>query len=203
MRAGARINISSQAAWAILSPPPNCFPRSPAGPGTWPRPEQVRRAAQPCSQGSASRKSGDSDPGSAHELGFPVCEMGTRIRPCPPHSQAAGRPARGQGAAAGYLSGGPAGEGWGPGSRCASSGLRACGSGGAGPWRARRLAAPRLLLGLRGPGTEAGVRGEPGSVLAACPDLVSARPPPAPPGFQGPALQIHWRRFLKPEFTNS
>lgn len=47
-----------------------------------------------------------------------------------------------------------------PGSRCASSGLRPCGSGGAGPWRARRVAARRLLFCLRGRETETGVRGE-------------------------------------------
>lgn len=121
------------------------------------------------------------------------------MRPCPPLTPAA----RGRGAAAGYLRRGPAEGGWESGSRCASSGLRACASGGAGPWRARRVAAPRLLLGLRGPGTEAGVREKPGSVLAACPGGVRARPLPAPPRFQVPAPLIHWRRFLKPEFSNS
>lgn len=141
-------------------------------------------------QGSASRKSGDSDTLSARELGFPVCEMGTRIRPCPPHSQAAGRPARGQGAAAGYLRRGPDERGPGPGSRCAASGLRACGSGGAGPWRARKVAARRLLLCLRGRGTEAGVRGEAGNVLAACPDRVSVRHPPRGLGSKGLHCQL-------------
>lgn len=111
-------------------------------------------------QGSASRKSGDSDPSPARELGFLVCEMGTWIRPCPPNTQAAGRPAPGQGAAAGYLRRGPDEGGRRPGSRCASSGLRPCGSGGAGPWRARRVAARRLLFCLRGRETETGVRGE-------------------------------------------
>eukprot|EP00070_Physeter_catodon_P049979 XP_028356873.1 type 2 DNA topoisomerase 6 subunit B-like isoform X4 [Physeter catodon] len=56
------------------------------------------------------------------------------------------------------LSMGPAGRQQEPGSRCASLGLRACGSVGAGPWLALRVADPRLLLGLPGPEAEAGVQ---------------------------------------------
>ena len=65
---------------------------------------------------------------------------------------------------AGYLRTGPAGGRREPGSRGASLVFRACVSGGAGPWRASRAAAPRLLLDLLGPGTEAGRAGRPGRV---------------------------------------
>ncbi|XP_026946283.1 type 2 DNA topoisomerase 6 subunit B-like isoform X6 [Sagmatias obliquidens] len=56
------------------------------------------------------------------------------------------------------LSMGPAGWRQEPGSRCASLGLRTCGSIGVGPWLALRVADPRLLLGLPGPEAEAGVQ---------------------------------------------
>lgn len=46
-------------------------------------------------------------------------------------------------AAASYLRRGPAGRGRGSGSGCASSGPRACGSGGAGPWHAAEGAGAR------------------------------------------------------------
>ena len=69
----------------------------------------------------------------------------------------------------GYLRGGPAGGRREPGSRGASVEFRACVSGGAGPWRERRVAAPRLLLGLPGRAAAAGVQGRAGRALAACP----------------------------------
>ncbi|XP_060014445.1 type 2 DNA topoisomerase 6 subunit B-like isoform X5 [Lagenorhynchus albirostris] len=56
------------------------------------------------------------------------------------------------------LSMGPAGWRQEPGSRCASLGLRTCGSIGVGLWLALRVADPRLLLGLPGPEAEAGVQ---------------------------------------------
>ncbi|XP_066893757.1 type 2 DNA topoisomerase 6 subunit B-like isoform X4 [Kogia breviceps] len=56
------------------------------------------------------------------------------------------------------LSMGPARRQREPGSRCASLGLRACGSVGTGPWLALRVEDPRLLLCLPGPEAEAGVQ---------------------------------------------
>lgn len=86
---------------------------------------------------------GDRDPSQTQQasLGFLVCEVGTRTRQCPAHRQASGGSSldiyseelkAGKRDTAGYLER-PAGGGWGPGSRVASSGHRTCGSGGAGP----------------------------------------------------------------------
>ena len=70
---------------------------------------------------------------------------------------------------AGYLRTGPAGGRREPGSRGASLVFRACVSGGAGPWRASRDAAPRLLPDILGPGAEAGRAGASRlRVLAGC-----------------------------------
>lgn len=71
-----------------------------------------------------------------------------------------------------------------PGSRCASSEFRACGAGGAGPWRARKVSAPRFLLRLHGSGVKAGVWGRLRSALATCASREAAPAPPAPPWVQ-------------------
>ena len=62
-----------------------------------------------------------------------------------------------------------AGGQWEPGSRGASLVFWAFVSGGAGPWWARRAAAPQLLLDLLGTGAEAGRAGAPRPrALAGC-----------------------------------
>ena len=161
----------------VLSPPQNYLPQSLPGLGPWAVPERILEGrtalAPPAEEGqrTGSQETG-LDPGLSKRASVFSSVKWAR-GPGRTHltDRLQGGRLGGKGITAGYLRMGPAGVGQEPGSRRASLGLRACGSGGAGPWLALRVADRGSFSAFRVRRQRLGSRGGPAAPRLRAPDV--------------------------------